>query len=293
MTAPRDIRSRIESLLTGDKDPSNLDRIFLWLRSRTRGRAAVRDVGDFCAHRDERDKGIVCDRVRDFCYSNAVVVGHYDADILRKALAINLRLAGPLVLKKEFGLSYEWAKKTIREISGKIESASGSELTLNTPFTPLEESMFQTFKVIPIFAGLAFDQDLLIKQFSECLAYEKVISNSEKVLIEDLGELVAAYAVSQMHLSKVIFDERSAILRAGTSSRHPGKLVIQAHYKTIGGLQIIGNVFVTQCDVTVWCPTHADGPKVFTNDSDIPWMQPIQDWDVPLKLEHGKLKPFS
>src|SRR5207253_4805413 len=63
MTTPPDIRPRIERLLRGERRAEDAHRIFQWQRGRTKGRApAVKDVGDFIGHRDERTEGVAWDQ---------------------------------------------------------------------------------------------------------------------------------------------------------------------------------------------------------------------------------------
>lgn len=60
-----DLRIRARRLATGRHRVEDLDRLFLGLRDRDSGRMSVREIGDFVAHRGERQKGPVTQTARD------------------------------------------------------------------------------------------------------------------------------------------------------------------------------------------------------------------------------------
>jgi hypothetical protein len=62
--ANREMRKRIERLLGGERKTEDLRCLFSDQRFRTEGRS-VREIGDFIAHRDRRDKGAVFEVVAD------------------------------------------------------------------------------------------------------------------------------------------------------------------------------------------------------------------------------------
>jgi len=60
-----DLRGRVQRLLAGSHQVHDLHRLFLALRDRAHNRESVREIGDFVAHRAERQKGLVTQTGRD------------------------------------------------------------------------------------------------------------------------------------------------------------------------------------------------------------------------------------
>ena len=59
-------RTRVERLLRGDFRVDDLTRLFLYARDRCDGRESVKEVGDFVAHHNERNKGTVTRATREW-----------------------------------------------------------------------------------------------------------------------------------------------------------------------------------------------------------------------------------
>src|SRR5258706_16464174 len=60
------LRIRVERLLRGDKKPEDVAALFLALRDYSGGRECVVEIGNFVAHRGERNVGITTREARDF-----------------------------------------------------------------------------------------------------------------------------------------------------------------------------------------------------------------------------------
>ena len=63
------LRARVLHLLSGDLRTDNLIRLFMYARENCDGRESVQEIGDFLAHPDERIKGVLTRRTRDW-YAN-------------------------------------------------------------------------------------------------------------------------------------------------------------------------------------------------------------------------------
>ena len=124
-----ELRRRARRLLNGDRRTEDLDRLYLGLRGRARGFDAVREIGDFVAHRDERSKGFISQVARDVFTS--VDVWSMDlrglkaswTDIGRAAEA-NLRLASNALVKDGCGCGKSIAKQ---RVDSALEKISGGE----------------------------------------------------------------------------------------------------------------------------------------------------------------------
>src|SRR5262249_54849662 len=59
-------KARLERLLRGAFRPDDLKDLFLYLRDHCDGRETIADIGNFTAHHNERDRGIVTRSTRDW-----------------------------------------------------------------------------------------------------------------------------------------------------------------------------------------------------------------------------------
>ncbi|MGO6937871.1 hypothetical protein [Rhizobium johnstonii] len=64
-----DIPLRVKRIARGERRHDDFDRIFLHLRGPLDRRSSVRDIGDFIAHRDNRDSGLVNQHAQDLLTS--------------------------------------------------------------------------------------------------------------------------------------------------------------------------------------------------------------------------------
>ena len=93
----RGLRQRVIAILSGAGTTDDFKTLFLELRFKTKGRKRFRDVADFIAHRDVRDRGAIADIVRDIFISARVFTmfagGQVpSAEEARAAAHANLRL---------------------------------------------------------------------------------------------------------------------------------------------------------------------------------------------------------
>src|SRR5882672_12565751 len=113
-----DLRHRARRLMDGDFRTGDLDRLFLGQRDRAGNRDCFREIGDFVAHRDTRQKGLVTQVGRDIFTSVDVwslkMRGRDPSwsDISRAAYA-NLRLASDDQLKAGCGCPRNTARKKL------------------------------------------------------------------------------------------------------------------------------------------------------------------------------------
>jgi hypothetical protein len=121
-----DLQRRVQRLLRGDRRPADLDRIFLGLRGRSYGRASIREIGDFVAHRDQREKGPVTERVRDIflslhSWAHGMFGYRPSLEEVRRIAAANLRTATNEQLAARLGMSRTAAKSSLKRALNKME----------------------------------------------------------------------------------------------------------------------------------------------------------------------------
>jgi len=61
----RDLKLRVARLVRGERRTEDLDRLFLGLRQAPRVGSCIREIGDFVAHRNRREKGLITRQAQD------------------------------------------------------------------------------------------------------------------------------------------------------------------------------------------------------------------------------------
>lgn len=121
-----DLRLRVQRLLRGERRHDDVDRLFLGLRDRADSRETIREVGDFVAHRDERDRGTVLQQTSDVLLSiqtflkiraeRAFTLGE-----IREVAEANLRVATPAQLSARLRLTRPEARGALKRGLAKVE----------------------------------------------------------------------------------------------------------------------------------------------------------------------------
>ena len=211
-----ELRHRAGRLLAGDFRIEDLDRLFLGLRARARGCSCFREIGDFVAHRDTREKGLVTQVGRDVFTSLDVwslkLRGHKPswADITRAAHA-NLRLASDEQLKSNCGCNRPAVRKKLERALAKVDH--GGQLT-GSEYRVLE-FLGNRFIWKP-----AFTSDRLTAEFKQVLMRNGIIGKSEADDLDGARAFVSLYALAVMHGSSVVLDSgQKAKLFAGFANR--------------------------------------------------------------------------
>lgn len=211
-----DLRVRAHRLASGHHRVEDLDRLFLGLRDRDAGRMSVREIGDFVAHRGERQKGPVTQTARDVFTSvdvwSLVMRGRQPshADIARAAWA-NFRLASDLQLRQGCGLRRPIVR---RRLESGLSKFARSE-TLTEQEADVIGHLGNRFIWKP-----AFDDEQLFKEFQDILITNKMLPKSEARSLGNAKTFLTLYAIALMHGVAIEFDNGTRTqLRAGFANR--------------------------------------------------------------------------
>jgi hypothetical protein len=211
----QEARSRVVRLLNGNFRDADLVNLFLYVRDRCDGRQSIKDIGDFVAHRDKRDKGILTEAVRDwyqiatFHAPNMFGVKpdpeRLAPDFL-KFLKATFKRVLSTHLRDHTGLQRAHAKKLLKHIESVIISNSNGTLALPPSLTNDEQALINyltsTFVVTP-----AFHADGLFTDFSASLKSHGLLEKSEIGSFEALSPAVALFAVSVMHNTVIVLED--------------------------------------------------------------------------------------
>ena len=214
--ADEDLRMRVRRLLQGGRRTDDLDRLYLGLRDRARRCPAVLEIGDFIAHRDRREKGLITQVGRDVFTSFDVwslTLRRLDVgpnDFIRAAEA-NLRLASDAQIRAGLGSSRQMAaarlKRAIVQVREKKEVAE-SEWAAFSFFG-------NRFVWRPAFSG-----DQLHRELTELLVQHDLMGTDDVEQFAAARAFLILHAITAMHGSSILLDNGShARLFAGFANR--------------------------------------------------------------------------
>ncbi|HEX6858797.1 MAG TPA: hypothetical protein VF138_01160 [Caulobacteraceae bacterium] len=275
-----DLRQRVGRLLRGERRTVDLDRLYLGLRSRSRTHHTFREVGDFVAHRDTRDKGLLSQTTRDVFTSFDVwslgLRGKQPslADIER-ASAANLRLATDEQLKQGCGCGRATARK---RLAAALEKA-GQGHFLTAAETRVLQYLGNHFIWKPAFTG-----EQLFDDFAAVLVLNQLVDAHDRAALQSLKAFVVLHALTVMHGS-------SLVLESGSQARLLGGYANKDRW-----LEVKVELTMPDFPKPVWAPIsmfyaeiqpedHCDPSLILEEDPVF-----IDHWNFPLEVgSNGRL----
>jgi hypothetical protein len=273
-------RTRIGRLLRGQLVGDDLTRLFQYLRTRSYGYQTVKEVGDFAAHFDEREKGITTDLVRDFFTIQRFVFPLFARGVRTiEGLSINasflkasFRVQDLATVRKKTGLSRQVAKRIFESMLAKFESVVGTPNSIT--LTPEESSLVQVL-LDTIVVKPAFDDNRLFREFVHVIEKNKLLQPSERRLIHQQRPIISLFAVAYMHGCDIVLEDGSRAHLAAT--RHTSDGSIQVTASAWAGIpeqpniHVAGPVFKTELRAADWC-----APELLEGDDQSHWDYPIE-----------------
>ncbi|WP_375415549.1 hypothetical protein [uncultured Bradyrhizobium sp.] len=254
-----DLRLRAKRLLDGQRRADDLDRFFLDLRERTHGRASFREIGDFVAHRGQRDKGPLTQIARDVITSVSVwSLGFRGKRPTYPELALaaraNFRLASDKQLKDGCGLRRPAVKRILDAALPRLEVGG----PIQDEELPILLYLGNRFIWKP-----AFTDEQVIKEFCDVLILNRIVSGKDRRGLQDVGNFIILHALARMHGTTIALETGgSAELLAGYANQH-GHLEVKVQIEFNDALKPISSpvcMFLTKlkpeehCDATLLAP---------------------------------------
>jgi len=266
-------RRRVARLLRGERRVSDMERLFSDLRMMKPGRASVREVGHFAAHRQERDSGISLERANDIQTSARAWLNQLDGvppdtNHLKKAGRANLNIMPDDRIKEKLGISRPTAVQTFAKALRKFDAGR--------PLKAREAKVLRTFGLSMIWQ-VALDDCTLSSDFTDLLVLEGALPISERANFEDVSRFVTLYALSIMHGARLkMADGAIGELRLA-ASEETGCLRIKAEIPVSGGDKPVTSS-VPLFETSLAAATHCDSQiLMFTEDR------------VPIEIEGERL----
>jgi hypothetical protein len=256
-----DLRLRAKRFLAGQTLIEDLDRFFLDLRDRTHGRASFREVGDFIAHRGQRNKGLVTQIARDVITSVSVWSLSFRGKKatypeVAKAARANFRLASDEQLEQGCGLRRSAIKKILDRVLPRFERGG-----------PIDDEELQVL----LFLGNrfiwkpAFTDEELVKDFCDVLTLNKIVTRADRPALIAAREIITLFALIRMHGTTITLEDGgSAELLASYANKY-GCLEIKVQIEFTDAPKPISSpicMFLTtlkpenHCDVSILAPSN-------------------------------------
>lgn len=238
-----EMRARTERLLRGHGRPEDISTLFVFLRHRSRGRATVAEIGDFFAHREEKNKGAVTDELRDFFtvarVKPSLGMVTYDASNLPlnygKVLWAAFRLLDSETIKRDTELKRQRVEKMLPGIvSALVPNGKGS-----LRITALDSDQIRVFNCLSryLIVRPAFSEERLIGEFIDALCDARVLASEERRAMRALGNLISLTAISGMHLTQIEFEDSDhANLTIYREEKHAPHLCVHADAQILNPL---------------------------------------------------------
>jgi len=225
-----DLKLRVRRLLAEEFRGEDLDRLYLGLRSRAHVGEAVQEVGDFVAHRDQREKGPATQVVRDIVTSAQIWLigrtgGKPTIEDVRVAAKVNLRLASDQQILDGTGLTRSAASSSLGKVFRKLERDS--------PLKQREAKVLEYFGNRFIW-NAAFTDDALFDDFAQALVTNSLMSAADLPKLLPAKSFLTLHAIALMHGSSILLENGDkASLHAGFVNGHT-QLAVKAQIPHLG-----------------------------------------------------------
>lgn len=268
-----DHKIRVDRLLRGERRVNDLQNLFSDLRMCRPGRASVKEVGHFAAHREKRDEGISLKRANDIQTSaklwqrqqNGVVP---DTGHLNEAGLANLRIIPDRALRDRFDLSRQTAEQTFKRAIRKHKA--GKQLK------DREVQVLQVFG-LSVMWQFAFNDKTLWSDFVDLIIQEGSLMEENRQGFDSVSSFVSLYALNVMHGARLkLADGKETWLRLD-KAEEGGFLRIKAEIPVSDNPKLV-TISIPMFETGLTAADHCD-PKLLTR----------LDEPIPADIEGGKL----
>lgn len=279
-------RAKVRRLFGSDFRAGDLTDLFLFSRDHCDGRQSVRDIGDFVAHHNERDRGIITQSTRDwfavvrfhmpsFFPSNAPKVLDFQRmpSATKDYFKIAVNRLDARYIKEKTGLKRQKAHELMKGIIERLIHNADGTWTLNGPFTSTEHSLINCV-CSQIVVKPAFDVNRLSEEFFDTLKSNGLLTKEEAHdNKESLMDIVQLFSVAVMHNCIVqIGDGTTTKLKAQQDSltKHISvNATIQRAIPNMPNINFTASMFTANLDPVIHCS---------------PDLLAMQDWDFEIEL---------
>lgn len=229
---PNELRQRVERFIGGDRRVADLDRIFLGLRDRCYGFASIREIGDFVAHRDQREKGPVTDKVKDIHLSLISWLrqgeGSFpDLPLAKRISAANLRTATDDQLNARFGVRRAVVKSVLAQAIKKMEADRFDKVTQR------ERGVFNYLAGAFVW-NPAFTDEQVGDDLATVLMKAGALKPEERAGFDGNHDFLALYVTALMHECAVVMNDGSRFYLVAGFDNDQRRIEVKARIELAG-----------------------------------------------------------
>lgn len=202
-----EMRMRVERLLAGDFQIEHVNRLLLYIRERSLERPAVRELGHFIAHGDERNIGEVVERSKGFFAAarfHLELLGQSTLAIddlpatTRDALIYTSEHIDKQILKRSLGIGRKRTQVALEGILSKAENRSNGRLTFVSPLSAEEVKVINLLASRLVVKPL-FTQEQIARDTEYVLLKNKLLCEAEIGAFRHHSPRLALVALYLMH----------------------------------------------------------------------------------------------
>lgn len=260
MSKSEQYRQHVEKLIAGDYHPIHLIKLILWLREQPGDSDAIKEIGDFVAHAEKRNKGIATETLRqNFSFVKYRVFEGFDRnnlpDYIIPFIWSVFGRREPSMIANETGLPMQNLLALLRSALGKIgRDPSTGKLHVQKDFDKDETTLMNYLIRLDRLPSI-FNSVVLFSQMKEALLSFGLLQEEEIEEFDKVYPSLSLFALEAMHRCSIdLTNGDSASLSIAMDPS--GKLLITAityiaHDGRAYELKI--NIFRTDLKAKDWC----------------------------------------
>lgn len=277
-----ELKARLSRLIAGDMRVGDVARLFAGKRFSTYGHASFREIGDFAAHPDKRDKGPVTGRMRDMLttfrpmFDRMINKNTPDMARLLARAESNLRMATDEQLREACG---GMGRKRVAQIlKAGLEKARRGQLHLVDD----DEVVVLSSLGDRVIWNPAFRADDVFDDFRAVMVKNGLLGKADMPKLAAARDFIVLYAIVAMHgTAFMLDDDLGGELQAGFENEF-GCLEITA-LLTLAGYEIPLSMKVG----LLW--TDLAGEKYCGASL----RQRPGPWNFPIEIQDGVIEPIG
>lgn len=275
------LRARMSRLLSGDFRADDITKLYAGLRSASYGCASFREIADFAAHPDLREKGPVTQVVRDLVTSFTPLfdraLGNGDPSISKTLdrVTSNFRMATEEQLLEICGRNRAATKKLVDSGLAKMR---GGDLGSITPM----ESRVLIGLGDRIIWNPAFRGDEIFADFKTVMLKNRILDQRDASRLDSVRDLILLNAIVVMHGTVYVLEGgMRGELQAGIEEGK-GHLEVTA---AISIKEYSNPVYMNPCVIWTGLDAHRFCDPTIAARSG--------RWNFPVEIQQGRLGPIG
>lgn len=276
------LRARLNRLMSGDLRADDVAKLYVGKRSASYGRASFRELADFAAHPDMRNRGPVTDRIRDMRTTFRPLIDRADGQnrpridqILARAES-NFRMA---------------TNEQVANLSGGSKRDKAASI-LNSALAKIRKGATRSLTQVEMLLALNFGDRMIwnpalraqevFDDFKYVMIKNDLMTKADSRKLDATRSIVILHAITTMHGCEFdLGDGMCGVLQAGYDNRYGCLEVTTA-------LHLAGYTKPVSMKLGMFWTDMEAKSHVSETLLDLPG-----PWEFPIEIQSGKLHPIG